>query len=177
VTGVAIRRVVPEHWQAFRRLRLAALADAPYAFLTTLAEARVQPDQLWRDRIADNPHFLAFADGEAVGMTVVIPTDAGRHIVAVWVDPAARGSGVIDALIDSAVTWSREQGDPELGLWVVDGNERAERAYARCGFIHTGRTQPVPGRPDEIELEMTYAHPSRSQRGRGQKGIAMNGEL
>jgi GNAT superfamily N-acetyltransferase len=155
VTRVAVRRVVPDEWQTFRELRLAALADAPYAFLTTLSEAQAHPDELWRERIADNPHFLAYVDGEAVGMTVVIPTDVGRHIVAVWVAPESRGNGVIDALIDSALTWSRGQGDTELGLWVVDGNQRAERAYSRCGFRRTGRTQPVPDRPGQIELEMT----------------------
>jgi GNAT superfamily N-acetyltransferase len=159
VTAVDVRRVVPDEWQTSREIRLAALADAPYAFITTLAEARAHPEQLWRDRIADNPHFLAFLDDEPVGSTVVIPTDVGRHVVGVWVAPAARGQGVIDALIGAAVTWSREQGDSELGLWVVEGNERAERAYSRCGFRRTGGTQPVPGRPDEIELEMTYVHP------------------
>jgi GNAT superfamily N-acetyltransferase len=156
VTRIAVRRVEPDEWQTFREIRLAALADAPYAYLTTLAEARTHPDELWRDRIADSPHFLAFVDGKALGMTVVIATDTGRQLVAVWVAPEARGSGVIEALIDSAVTWSRQQGDAELGLWVVDGNERAERAYSRYGFRRTGRTLPVPGRPDEIELEMTY---------------------
>jgi GNAT superfamily N-acetyltransferase len=159
VTRVVVRRVVPDEWQMVRRLRLAALEDAPYAFLTTLAEARAHPEQLWRDRIVDNPHFLAFLDDEPVGMTVVIPADEGRHMVGVWVAPRARGRGVIDALIDAALAWSREQGDTELGLWVVEGNDRAERAYARCGFQRTGDTQPVPGRPDEVELEMTYAHP------------------
>ena len=75
MTRVAVRRVEPDEWQTFRDIRLAALADAPSAYLTTLAEAQAQPDQLWRDRIADNPHFLAFVDGTAVGMTVVIATD------------------------------------------------------------------------------------------------------
>jgi GNAT superfamily N-acetyltransferase len=157
VTRVVVRRIAPDEWQAFREIRLAALADAPDAYLTTLAEAQAQPAQLWQDRIAANPHFLAAVDGVAVGMTVVIATDNGREIVAVWVAPDARGRGVIEALIDAAVSWARDQGDAHLGLWVVEGNERAERAYARYGFTRTGRTQPVPGRPDEIEAEMTYA--------------------
>jgi len=50
VTRVAVRRVEPDEWQTFRDIRLAALADAPSAYLTTLAEAQAQPDQLWRDR-------------------------------------------------------------------------------------------------------------------------------
>jgi GNAT superfamily N-acetyltransferase len=157
VTRVVVRRVAPDEWPAFREIRLAALADAPQAYLTTLAEAQAQPAQLWQYRIAANPHFLATVDGVAVGMTVVIAADNGREIVSVWVAPDARGRGVIEALIDAAVSWAGDQGDAQLGLWVVEGNERAERAYARYGFTRTGRTQPVPGRPDEIEVEMTYA--------------------
>ena len=157
MTRVDVRRVVPDEWQTLREIRLAALADAPDAYLTTLAEAQAYPDDLWRDRIADNPHLVATVDGVAVGLTVVLDTGEGREMVAVWVAPEARGHGVIEALIDASVSWARDEGDKELGLWVVDGNERAERAYARYGFTRTGRTQPVPGRPDEIEVEMTYA--------------------
>jgi GNAT superfamily N-acetyltransferase len=157
LTPVVVRRIAPHEWQAFREIRLAALADAPNAYLTTLAEAQAQPAPLWQDRIVANPHFLATVDGVAVGMTVVIATDKGREIVSVWVAPDARGRGVIEALIDAAVGWAGDQGDAQLGLWVVEGNERAEGAYARYGFSRTGRTQPVPGRPDEIEVEMTYA--------------------
>jgi GNAT superfamily N-acetyltransferase len=157
VTRVVVRRIAPDEWQAFREIRLAALADAPGAYLTTLADAQAEPAQLWQDRIAANPHFLATVDGVGVGMTVVIAADTGREIVAVWVAPDTRGRGVIEALIDAAVSWAGDQGDTQLGLWVVDGNERAERAYARYGFTRTGRTQPVPGRPDEVEVEMTYA--------------------
>jgi GNAT superfamily N-acetyltransferase len=157
LTRVDVRRVAPDEWQVFREVRLAALADAPYAYLTTLAEAQAQPPQLWQDRIAASPHFLATVDGVAAGITVVITTDNGREIVAVWVAPGARGGGVIEALIDAAVSWAREQDDVQLGLWVVEGNERAERAYARYGFRRTGRTQAVPGRPEEIEVEMAYA--------------------
>jgi GNAT superfamily N-acetyltransferase len=157
VSLVVVHRVAPDEWQTFREIRLAALADAPDAYLTTLAEAQAQPAALWQDRIVANPHFLAKVDGVTVGMTVVIAADNGREIVAVWVAPDARGRGVIEALIDAAVSWARDQGDAQLGLWVVEGNERAERAYARYGLTRTGRTQPVPGRPDEMEVEMTYA--------------------
>jgi RimJ/RimL family protein N-acetyltransferase len=64
---------------------------------------------------------------------------------------------VVQALIDSVVAWAGDRDLPEVALWVVEGNERAERAYARYGFTRTGGSQPVPGRPDELEHEMTYA--------------------
>ena len=37
-------------------------------------------------------------------------------------------------------------------LWVVEGNDRAERVYRRLGFAHTGAAQPVPGNPSLTEV-------------------------
>jgi GNAT superfamily N-acetyltransferase len=154
VTRVAVRRLAPDDWAIQRDLRLAALAEAPSAFLTTLAQAQKYPEQLWRDRIADNPHFLADVDGQPSGMAVGRLVDGRPEVVGVWVRPAARGSGAIEALLDAVSAWAAGCGHGQLGLWVVDGNVRAERAYARYGFTRTGRTQPVPRRPDDVELEM-----------------------
>jgi GNAT superfamily N-acetyltransferase len=151
---VAVRRLGPDDWSTQRALRLAALADAPSAFLTTLADAQQFPEQLWRDRIADNPHFVADVDGEPSGMAVGLLIDGAPEVVGVWVRPQARGTGAIEALLDAVSSWAAAQGHRRLRLWVVDGNRRAERAYARYGFTRTGRTQPVPGRPDEVEVEM-----------------------
>ena len=39
-------------------------------------------------------------------------------------------------------------------LHVVETNLGAERLYARCGFVRTGVTVPLPHRPDLIEHEM-----------------------
>jgi GNAT superfamily N-acetyltransferase len=166
VSRVVVRRAGVEDWQTVRRLRLASLADAPYAFLTTLQEAQAYPDHLWQDRIATTPHFVATVEGAPVGKAVVIAGDTGAEMVAVWVAPEARGRGVLEMLIDASVTWAREQGDAALRLWVVEGNERAERAYARYGFSRTGATQPVPGRPGDTEVEMALSLRRRDHVGR-----------
>jgi hypothetical protein len=42
---------------------------------------------------------------------------------------------------------------------VVEGNDRAERAYRRVGFEPTGVEQPVPGRPSDIEREFALDLP------------------
>jgi RimJ/RimL family protein N-acetyltransferase len=157
VSRAVVRRVLPDEWQSFRAVRLAALAEAPNAFITTLAEAEAFPEQMWRSRAAEGGTLLAWRDGRPVGIVAAFVPDGQAQLVMMWVEPAARGTGVVEALIDSVVAWAGEHDANEVRLWVVEGNERAERAYARCGFTRTGRSQPVPGRPDEIELEMSHA--------------------
>jgi GNAT superfamily N-acetyltransferase len=157
VSRVVVRRAEPGDWEILRAVRLAALADTPSAFITTVAEATAYPDQLWRDRIATSPHFLAEVDDGAVGMTVLLERDESLELVGVWVHPDTRGTGVIEALLDAAVAEAHDRGATELRLWVVDDNGRAERAYARYGFARTGGAQPVPGRPQETEVEMALS--------------------
>ena len=157
MTPVVVRRVVPDEWQQFRKIRLAALADAPNAFLTTLAEAEAFPEQVWRSRAAEGGTMLAWRDDRPVGIVAAFVPDDVPQLVMMWVEPASRGSGVLEALIDSVVAWVRERDLSEVRLWVVEGNDRAERAYTRYGFVRTGTSHPVPGRPDDIEHEMTYS--------------------
>jgi GNAT superfamily N-acetyltransferase len=151
---VVVRRLVPDDWETQRDLRLAALADSPSAFVTTLEQARQAPEQQWRDRIENSPHFVAYVDGEPAGMAVGYVDEGQGHVVGVWVAPPARGSGAIEALLDATSEWAAGAGLERLRLWVVDTNDRARRAYERYGFSATGRAQPVPGRPEQTELEM-----------------------
>ena len=71
-----------------------------------------------------------------------------------WVDAAARGTGVADALIDTAVDQARRSGFTTMILWVVVGNERAARCYQRHGFALTG-TEEWRERDGATEAEMS----------------------
>ena len=51
-----------------------------------------------------------------------------------WVEPARRGAGVFDALVDAVISDAREQGLRAIGLHVYRANERAAAAYRRRGF-------------------------------------------
>jgi ribosomal protein S18 acetylase RimI-like enzyme len=157
VTRVVVRRVVPDEWQSFREIRLAALADTPLAFVTTHEQALQYDERHWRSQAAEGGTMIAWRDDRPVGLVAAYLPDDAAHLVMMWVEPASRGTGVVEVLIDSVVTWAGERDLPQVRLWVVEGNDRAERAYARYGFSRTGRSQPVPGRPDDLEHEMAYA--------------------
>ena len=57
------------------------------------------------------------------------------------------------AVVDQA----RIDGADRVLLHVVETNPGAERLYARCGFVRTGVTVPLPHRPDLLEHEMVLS--------------------
>ncbi|GAB2459619.1 hypothetical protein GCM10027265_06000 [Jatrophihabitans fulvus] len=57
---------------------------------------------------------------------------------AIYVDPAAWSTGVGRALMAAAVGGLRAHGDRAAILWVLVGNERAERFYSRAGWQPDG---------------------------------------
>ena len=101
-----------------------------------------------RMRLRASPWFVARIDEHPVGLVCVIsepgaPADE-RHMVALWVAPEHRGSGVAAGLLGAAETWARGDGATLMSLWVVDGNETAEQLYGRCGYAASGVRMPVP---------------------------------
>jgi GNAT superfamily N-acetyltransferase len=145
--GYEIRRVGPGDWAALRDVRLAALADAPHAFASTLAQERGYGEQRWRDATGRTAYFLAWDGGRPVGLVGGFARDGGGwHVVSMWVSPPERGTGVAGLLIEAVAGHAAAQGAPDLTLWVTDGNDRARAFYQRAGFGSTGRRQPVPER-------------------------------
>jgi ribosomal protein S18 acetylase RimI-like enzyme len=131
-----------------RDVRLAALADAPDAFASTLAAERGQPEAEWRARIVALPWFLGFQDGEPAGLVAALPPDAVPdqvwHLVSMWVRPDARGGGLADLLVGAVTEHARRAGADRVTLWVAVGNDRARAFYRRVGFTPTGRRQLYP---------------------------------
>ncbi|WP_374000758.1 N-acetyltransferase family protein [Massilia sp. CFBP 13647] len=157
---VAVRMLAAHEWPLYRDLRLRALAEAPAAFGSTLAEeaARSDTDWAWRLNLGatsgrDLP-LVAVVAGTAVGLAWT-KVDAGDplrvNLFQVWVAPQARGLGVAGALLDAALAWARGRGASTMQLGVVCGNEAARRLYERAGFRATGETEPQ--RPGSARME------------------------
>ena len=158
MVAVLVRRVRPDEWQEFRDIRLMALADSPSAFASTLTRELAFAEGDWQWRLANGCNVIAFdvaSDDAPVGLAGGYLHEGVPELIAMWVHPAARGSGAADSLVEAVAEWAREQDADRLTLWVVEGNDRAERVYLRLGFVRTGAAQPVPGNPALTEVQMT----------------------
>ncbi|MEY9487713.1 GNAT superfamily N-acetyltransferase [Streptomyces calvus] len=172
-----IRPVRADEWRAAKELRLAALRDpvAHLAFLDTYEDAVARPDSFWRERTANGAEgadgarqFVAeTADGDWVGTVAVLIEEAGStdwagfpverrqgHLVAVYVAPGHRGSGLAKALFEAALEWAWTCDAERVRLIVHPGNARALGFYRKAGFVESGVTVPLAGKPDEREVEM-----------------------
>ncbi|HEY7024747.1 MAG TPA: GNAT family N-acetyltransferase [Candidatus Limnocylindrales bacterium] len=153
---VEIRQQTADDWRVVREVRLAALQDAPFAFGSTYESARRYDEATWRSRLSnsDNPTFLAFDGERAVGMDGVYLHEGEHTLVAMWVAPSARRSGVGAALTRAVLDWATARGARRVLLGVAEDNGPAQRLYERLGFKLTGRSEPLHSDPSRRVLEM-----------------------
>ncbi len=172
---IKIRRLSPDDWEVWRSLRLAALADAPDAFGSRLADWQGAGDRedRWRSRLSipGSHNVVAMLDDQPVGMASGIPTEDDEvvELISMWVSPTARGRGVGDALLREVERWARYVGARVVRLDVADGNDAASGLYQRYGFSYTGELGDLM--PDGIRRERVMA---KILGGRGRNGPAVS---
>ena len=93
--------------------------------------------------------FVAERSGAGVGFVSAGPCrheDGAGEVYAIYVRPAAWGTGSGWALMDAAVAWLAERWREAI-LWVAEENPRARRFYERYGWVsETTRVEEVvPG--------------------------------
>jgi ribosomal protein S18 acetylase RimI-like enzyme len=147
-----IRHTTEDDWEILKEIRLASLLDAPTAFGVSQSTAAADSDSQWRDRASrrgPSEFLLAFMNGEAVGMVggVVSPT-LEFNLIAMWVKPAYRGTGVAAGLVDSIKTRAVSQGHTHVVLSVAPGNGRAAAFYRKLGFSFLPEWEALASHPD-----------------------------
>ncbi|MGH8985048.1 MAG: GNAT family N-acetyltransferase [Acidimicrobiia bacterium] len=161
-----IHRVGPGDVDVLRATRLRALADAPAAFGTTLAEAESRPRDFWSaqagGRLGDRPCATWLAvDAAGTGVGMITGVDRGDSIstVQVWVAPHHRGTGLVDRLFGALFEWSPYD---RIDIAAAEGNQRARSAYRRIGFEVIG--DRVGQHETELLLTRTLPPTAGSQR-------------
>lgn len=166
---VELRVLTPDDWPLWRELRLAALADAPDAFGSMLAEWCDADEDRWRARLSipGACDLVAVLDDQAVGMVSGVRGDLPDSVglISMWVGPTARGRGVGDRLVEAVARWGADQGAATLRLSVVPGNDPATALYVRHGFRDNGEYGAL--RPDGVTRERILAKDLVGHRGAG----------
>jgi len=101
--------------------------------------------------------IVAEEDGEIVGFATMVPSrdeDAPGfgEISALYVDPDRWRGGVGRRLLEESRRHMREAGFEEGLLWVLVGNEPAERFYEEDGWRHDGATRTEDPYGPEVEV-------------------------
>src|SRR5215469_8801784 len=118
----AVRKLTSDNWIELRDARLAALAEAPYAFSSTLVREQEFTEQTWRERAGSGRTFAAWNGDAIVGLASGLPEDGQWQLVGMWVSPKVRGTGVADRLVAAVCELARQSGFTSVTLWVTEEN-------------------------------------------------------
>lgn len=158
--SIDVRRIRPDEAQVLRWVRLAALADRPDAFGSTFACEVAFSDGVWAERAAEGATggraaiFFAWLDDSPVGIVAGFRSDDVVDLVSMWTGPTARRQGIGRQLVDAVLTWAEAHDAAQVELWVMRGNDDAQRLYQSMGFVVTdsGRVSPSDPCKDEVRM-------------------------
>src|SRR5688572_12479573 len=134
-------------WRVLRAARLYALLDSPDAFTSSYTYESAWGEMEWQ-RVLDTADWIVAREAQRViGLAKSVSEPARpstRYVESAWVAPTHRRRGVLRALLHGLAEIDRQMGVTELMLWVLEGNQAAQRAYQSIGFESTGERQFLP---------------------------------
>lgn len=161
--------LAPADWSRLRSARLAALADSPQSFGAALADEEAWPAERWMQSLREARWAVVEESDGPIGLVVVraatdVP-DSDCWISSWWVAPSHRGAGVSDGLLDWLDRICRGQGWTRQGLGVWAENTRAQRAFARLGFVRHGGPRASTHFPGRRYVRMLRTVPTEAGSG------------
>ncbi len=144
---IVIRRLRIGESDLYRKIRLASLKEAPYAFSSTYESALQRSESSWREQSdhsaqgADRATFIVFSENEPVGVSAIYRSaDSAEEgeILQVWIAPEYRGKNIGRQLLDELFSWAKANGLAGVKAKVMEGNVRALRFYQKNGFETAG---------------------------------------
>ena len=141
---VVVAPVDEDQWELWRDLRHQVLGTDPDAFGSTLEREQGYTEADWRHRVGGGRGFVAWLGDRPVGMGGFFEEEPWScWVVAMWVEPAARGQGIGRLVLEHVLAEVPAHAD--VHLWVAAGNP-ARELYAKAGFVDTGEVAPLrPG--------------------------------
>jgi GNAT superfamily N-acetyltransferase len=139
----AIGRVQVESWRAAYS---GLLPEETIAAFDVVGRQRMWREGLSRTQRPGSATFVAVVDEKIVGFATVGASqseDATGELWAIYVHPTTWGHGAGRELIEASERSLRDSGFTHALLWVLEGNERAERFYRAAGWTRDGEKEDV----------------------------------
>jgi putative acetyltransferase len=106
------------------------------------------------DLVAPDIHFYTARIGDRISGTGALRVcDGYGEVKSMFVDPAARGQGVADAILRQIIDQARALGLAWLRLETGDALAAAHRLYARHGFAPCGPFGDYPAAKTSLFME------------------------
>ena len=137
MSEITVRALGEDDWQIYRDIRLAALTEAPEAFVATRAAEEALDEHRWRERVRRSRRLVAERDGSPLGVVSVGKAEeppGTAELFGLWVAPEARGTGVAWKLVEAGADQALRDGCSHLSYWVGTDNGRAVAFASSFGF-------------------------------------------
>jgi len=140
---VDVRQLNEGELDLYREIRLSALKDAPYAFVSSYEREVAFTEEEWLGRatrgwLGKDGICIVAVDGDTgVGLAggVTNPSNSRiGHLVSMWLHENYRGSDVASRLVAQVEVWAFDRGFETLCLGVTENNDRAKRFYEKLGY-------------------------------------------
>ena len=146
-----VRAARPEDARSVAEVHVASWRHAYRGLLRDEYLERLSVDDreaMWLGAFADSDAksgvFVAEVDGRIVGFASFGPSrdedvpEGTGEVPAIYVEPAALGTGVGRELFDAATVALRDAAFSRATLWVLEANTLARRFYERAGWSWDG---------------------------------------
>jgi RimJ/RimL family protein N-acetyltransferase len=161
-----IRVLDQGEWKLYREVRLAALEDAPEAFVARFEDEASRGEEFWQERMSRAIRIVAERGDEPVGLVGLGLHDDGDpetgEVLGLWTAPTVRGQHVARGLVSTAARKATQDGFRLLYFWAVSDNATAVGFASSFGFRPTSKRRPVrvaDGAAEKIADEVAMVLP------------------
>jgi RimJ/RimL family protein N-acetyltransferase len=119
------------------------LGGCPLCFSSTYDSALRRSAESWQEQAErttsgrDRATFIAFSDDQPIGIAALYRIEdqvATGEVLQVWVHPNHRGTALAWNLMDSLISWAKENNFHRILAAVTKENPRALKFYTKYGF-------------------------------------------
>lgn len=156
--SITIRQTTDSDWLDLKTIRMQSLMESPKAFGLSYAAASKYTDEQWQERAGNRTppmYFIARQNDVPIGLIGAVKAHDQFNLIAMWVVPKHRGSGVGKALVEKVLSIAASRGESEVSLFVSPLNQAACALYEKAGFRFAEQVEALESHPEILVQRMS----------------------